>query len=102
MRSRRADDRYYVTDREEKAGHLSTVAVWSGLRHAGVADDWTGLRCELHFSDAADVRVFPVETVSQSEDGFELIYQSSVMLPCWRMKLDAGEQWSQTIRVELS
>lgn len=36
---------------------------------------------------------FPIKTVSQSEAGLELVYQSSVVLPYWQLKLQPGECW---------
>ena len=56
----------------------------------------------LHLDEPATVQAFPIETVSQSEGGFELVYQSSVVLPVWPIKGSAGETWTRTIRAELS
>jgi alpha-amylase len=36
---------------------------------------------------------FPVETVSQSESGWEKTYQSSVVMPIWHLELNPGEEW---------
>ena len=49
-----------------------------------------GLDVRLTFDRPADVFTFPVETVSQSEAGFERVYQSSVVLPVWRL-FEGGE-----------
>ncbi len=37
---------------------------------------------------------YPIKTVSQSESGLELVYQSSVVLPFWRLELPPGERWT--------
>jgi len=43
----------------------------------------------------------PVETVSQSESGFERVYQSSMVMPLWRISLGAGATWETEIRVKV-
>ena len=41
---------------------------------------------------------FPVETVSQSEAGFEGVYQSSAVIPHWVVTADASRRWEVRIR----
>lgn len=36
---------------------------------------------------------FPIETVSQSESGFERIYQASSLLLHWALRLQPGQDW---------
>ena len=45
----------------------------------------------------ADAWWSPIETVSNSEDGFERVYQGSGLLLSWPVTLRPGERWSQTI-----
>jgi alpha-amylase len=40
-------------------------------------DDWSGIRIAFGLDPAAGFWRFPIETVSQSEDGFERNYQGS-------------------------
>jgi hypothetical protein len=40
-----------------------------------------------------------VETVSQSEAGFERVYQSSMVMPVWRISLLPGKTWDAEIGV---
>ena len=44
---------------------------------------------------------FPIETVSQSEGGFELVHQSVVVLPHWLVRGDADGRWSVTLELAL-
>jgi alpha-amylase len=44
---------------------------------------------------------FPIETVSQSEGGFELVHQSIVVQPRWLVRGDAAGRWSVTMRLAL-
>jgi alpha-amylase len=45
----------------------------------------------------ADAWFAPIETVSNSEDGFERVYQGSGLLLSWRAQLASGERWSRSI-----
>jgi 4-alpha-glucanotransferase len=51
---------------------------------------------------AADAWWAPVETVSNSESGFERVYQGSGLLLSWPVRLAEGERWSRTIRHEVT
>jgi alpha-amylase len=44
---------------------------------------------------------FPVETVSQSEGGFELVHQSVVVLPHWFVRGDQDGRWSVTMSLDI-
>jgi hypothetical protein len=39
--------------------------------------------------------------VSQSEAGFERVYQSSMVMPLWRISLAPGKTWKTEIRVRI-
>jgi alpha-amylase len=40
---------------------------------------------------------FPIETISMSEAGFERVYQGSVILPNWKIRLGNSKTWQVTI-----
>ena len=44
---------------------------------------------------------FPIETVSQSEGGFELVHQSVAVLPHWLVTADRDGRWSVTMQLSL-
>ena len=44
---------------------------------------------------------FPIETVSQSEGGFELVHQSVVVMPHWLVEADKEGRWSVTMQMSL-
>jgi hypothetical protein len=54
----------------------------------------------LGFGPAA-VWTYPVDTVSQSEGGFELVHQSVAVLPHWVVIPDADGRWSATMRLTI-
>ena len=66
-----------------------------------IVDEWLKLRLTLSFSQPAMLWRAPVETVSQSEAGFERVYQSSMVMPLWRLSLGAGKSWDMEIRVKI-
>ena len=41
---------------------------------------------------------FPIETVSQSEGGFEGVYQSSAVIPRWTITAGPSRRWEVQIR----
>jgi hypothetical protein len=63
------------------------------LRYSGVLpgpvlhmqDGWQKLRVTLHAPGAENFWIAPIETVSESEDGFERVYQGSQILARWRL-----------------
>ena len=54
-------------------------------------NDWIGLSVESVPSPVADAWWAPIETVSNSENGFERVYQGSSLLLSWLIELAPGE-----------
>jgi alpha-amylase len=50
----------------------------------------------------AGVWTFPIESVSQSEGGFELIHQSTVVMPHWIVTPDASGCWQVVIKLSVA
>ncbi|HEY6130037.1 MAG TPA: alpha-amylase/4-alpha-glucanotransferase domain-containing protein [Candidatus Acidoferrum sp.] len=48
-------------------------------------DGWQGLRITLHAPGTENFWIAPIETVSESEEGFERVYQGSQILARWRL-----------------
>ncbi len=66
--------------------------------HAIVIEDaWHGLKLAFFATPDATFDVRPIHTVSQSESGFELSYQSTVVMPKWSVNLEAGKPWSVVV-----
>ncbi len=74
-------------DSSGTASDLTTIA--QGNDHVGVAVTTT--------TKAADAWWAPIETVSNSEGGFERVYQGSALLLSWPLHLAPGERWSRTV-----
>jgi alpha-amylase len=61
-------------------------------------DAWQGIDARREWTVPAKVWTYPIETVSQSEGGFEAVYQSTIVLPRWQVRLNAGQRWALHIR----
>jgi 4-alpha-glucanotransferase len=60
-------------------------------------NDYEGIRVEARPSPAARLTWHPVETVSNSEGGFERVYQGSALLFRWPITLAPGESRSVAV-----
>ncbi len=63
--------------------------------------NWLNMEIGLALSKEARFLWFPIETVSNSEAGFESIYQGSCLVWLWPLKLAPGSSWDVQIGVEL-
>jgi hypothetical protein len=50
-------------------------------------DGWQAIRATLHAPGSEEFWIAPIETVSESETGFERVYQGSQILSLWRPDL---------------
>jgi 4-alpha-glucanotransferase len=57
-------------------------------------DGWQRVRVGLHAPFAEEFWIAPIETVSESEDGFERVYQGSQILALWRPDLTQHKSFS--------
>ncbi len=92
-------DRYYYDSNGQQIGQLQSVRSLEEQTRIGVVDEWLGIDNSLELSKAAGVWTFPIQTVSQSEGGFELVHQSSVVVPHWEFIGDESGHWSVTIQL---
>jgi alpha-amylase len=56
-----------------------------------LVDEWQGIEIRLGFTPSAQLWRFPVETVSQSEEGMESTYQGSSLVALWPLNLPLGK-----------
>jgi len=85
-----APDRYFQQDGKRFPLRLTAAVPAMDL---SVVDEWQ--RVEVGF-DAPAAQTFwiaPIETVSESEDGFERIYQGSQVMAVWPLEVDFGVEW---------
>lgn len=88
LQAGQAKDRYYyVNEGELDNAFLNSQAELQDSNFIGLRDEWRKLDVRLEFDVPGVIWRFPIETISLSEGGFERVYQSSVVLPNWRIEL---------------
>jgi len=75
-----AKDRVWVLEDRKKTPVLREAGESKNVNNIGMRDGWAGFQANLTFNEPVNIWRFPVETVSQSESGFERIYQGSCIL----------------------
>jgi hypothetical protein len=85
-----AHDRYFESAGERQPLRWSAVAPGSNLR---VVDEWQGVSVTLTAPHAQEFWITPIETVSESEEGFERIYQGSQIVAVWPLELTSDAEW---------
>ncbi len=97
-------DRYYTIEGVELGNdnQLGSVGETNPVRRFALVEEWLGLSVAVELEHPARLWRSPVETISNSEDGFERVYQSSVALPVWRLILAPGASWGVKIVLTIS
>jgi len=95
-----AHDRYYdIPGHTLEKRNLASFGETNNVKEVHLVDEWLPLRVTLSFSQLALLWRAPVETVSQSESGFERVFQSSMIMPIWNLSLAPGQSYDFEIRV---
>jgi 4-alpha-glucanotransferase len=92
-------DRYF-----EYAGNRQPLA-WSGVvegSHVRVVDEWQDVAVEIDAPGASHLWIAPIETVSESEEGFERVYQGSQILAVWPVQLKPSEKWTSEATLHIT
>jgi len=97
-----ADDRYFHDGRGNRLGQLGYQLDLSDAQNLNLVDEWLGIDVGLVFNRPTGLWTYPVETVSQSEGGFELVHQSVAVQPHWLVKPDNTGRWAVTFQLTTS
>ncbi len=95
-----AEGRHFFDEQGSPLGELGSRLELENQNRFGLTDDWLGIRFAFQMSRPTAFWTFPIETVSHSEGGFELVHQSVVVMPHWRVRPDAEGRWSTTFQLE--
>jgi len=95
------DDRFFHDSRGQSLGQLGTRLQLANTDYLGLTDEWLGIDVELQSDQPMHVWTYPIETVSQSEAGFELVHQSVVVHPHWYITADRDGRWAATMTLNL-
>jgi alpha-amylase len=96
-----ADDRYFHDVDGNRLGQLGTKLDLCDTTGLGLCDEWLGIDVGLNASRPTHFWTFPIETVSQSEGGFELVHQSTVVQPHWFVVPDHEGRWAVTMHLSM-
>jgi alpha-amylase len=94
------DDRYFFQSDGRRLGQLGRLNL-QNERDLGLTDEWLGLAVQLAANRPTDFWAFPIETVSQSEGGFELVHQSVLVQPHWHINGDKDGRWSVSMKLAI-
>lgn len=92
-----AEDRYFHDLDGQRLGQLGSRLDLKDIQKLGLTDEWLGIDVQLTANRSTHMWTFPIETVSQSEGGFELVHQSVCLHPHWHVRGDAQGRWSVTL-----
>jgi len=95
-----APDRYlWSKNIQIDDGRFGVRGELPNIVHLAARDDWQHLELSFTFSPPARVFRFPLDTVSQSEDGQERVHQGCILMPCWNIH-ENGNQFTAHLRLE--
>jgi alpha-amylase len=98
-----APDRYYRVGGVKLEGSRFNSQLELGpVAEVALVDEWLDLALTLRFAQKPDLGGLPIETISQSEGGFERVYQNTLLLPRWELDLapGAGADFEFTLSLE--
>ncbi|HVT28552.1 MAG TPA: alpha-amylase/4-alpha-glucanotransferase domain-containing protein, partial [Lacipirellulaceae bacterium] len=97
-------DRYFHDAYRNQLGQLDSRLDLKNVDVLGLSDEWLGIDIALTCHQPMQVWTFPIETVSQSEGGFELVHQSVVVHPHWLIKAGSNGRWvaNMTLAIDTS
>ncbi len=93
-------DRYFYGENGQSLGQLESRLDIEPAMRIGLVDEWLGVDVAIDCSEPAAFWTHPIQTVSQSESGFELVHQSSVVMPHWQFTAPEDGCWQ--VRLSIS
>ena len=101
-----AGGRFFYDELGRDLGDLGARLDLPHVRSLGLVDDWLDIDARLSFGNASNgaatgLWTFPIQSVSQSEGGFELVHQSVVVMPHWIVTPAADGTWKVAMRLDL-
>jgi len=84
-------DRYYRDDNSLDRQPLRSRGISENVKEFSLINEADRFAVNFRFEQPTEVWRYPVETVSQSEGGFERVYQSSCVLPIYRLTIQHGK-----------
>jgi len=89
-----ADDRFFSDRNGNRLGQLGHQLDLQQCDGISLSDQWLGIDVDLELDRSGSLWALPVETVSQSEAGFELVHQSVCVIPHWHIEPCESGTWA--------
>jgi len=94
-----ADDRYFYDAAGQRLGTLDTMLDQHNSERISLVDEWLGLDVSVEMSRAGGIWTMPIETISQSEGGFEAVHQNVCIVPHWEFMMPEQGAWVVDLRI---
>jgi len=94
-------DRFFSDSNGENLGHLGSILSLDQAQHLKLTDGWLGLSVSLETDQPGGIFTYPVQTVSQSESGFELVHQCVCVQPHWTVVGDSNGRWACRMKLSM-
>jgi alpha-amylase len=94
-----APDRYFMANEVRRPLDFRGEIDASNLT---LVDEWQGVKISLDAHPRPRWWIVPIETISQSELGFERVYQGSAILAVWKIDPASWQDVTGVLRVEVS
>jgi hypothetical protein len=95
-----SSDRYIAFGAERQPLGWQGVVRGESVRFV---DEWRRVATEIVAPGAAEFWIAPIETVSESEDGFERVYQGSQILAVWPLDMAPGREiWQAEVTLRVT
>ena len=95
------EDRFFSDSEGNNLGQMQTVMNCEDTNQINLTDQWLGVEIGLSFDQAGSIFTYPVQSVSQSESGFELVHQAVCVQPHWIVRGDEQGRWSVKMKLNL-
>jgi alpha-amylase len=94
-----APDRYFQANQVRRPlefrGEIDTAELI-------LVDEWQGVKITLQAQPQARWWIVPIETISQSEAGFERVYQGSAILAVWKINPPSWRNMTCSVQAEIA
>jgi alpha-amylase len=97
-----ASDRYFYDANGEQLGSLDACIDLPESSRLRLVDEWQGLDVSVEWTQDGGVWASPIETISQSESGFELVHQSVAVSPHWNFVAPEDGSWTADLRLTVN
>lgn len=87
------EDRYYlINDKKPTKYYMDSSTIEQKVESIKILNEYDKFSVETKFKNPTRLWRFPIFTVSGSEAGLEKVYQSSVIMPNWKINLKPNDK----------